>query len=84
MGTRAGLDWCNKSSYPPGFDSRTVQPVAILYTDCAIFNVAFLMEIQSFLRILHKFFFVTISQAFLKSLNQLKEIILVKMIETTN
>ena len=43
------------SSSLPEFDSRTLQPVAILYTDCPIFNLAFLMEIQSFLAILHKF-----------------------------
>jgi hypothetical protein len=33
MGPRAGLDRCGKSSFPPGFDSRTVQPVASRYTD---------------------------------------------------
>ena len=36
LGPRAGLDWCGKSLPPPGFDSRTVQPVASRYTDCAI------------------------------------------------
>ena len=33
MGLRAGLDRCGKSRPPPGFDPRTVQPVAIRYTD---------------------------------------------------
>jgi hypothetical protein len=33
VGPRAGLDGCAKSSPPPGFDTRTVQPVAIRYTD---------------------------------------------------
>ena len=33
MGPRAGLDRCGKSRPPPGFDPRTVQPVAIRYTD---------------------------------------------------
>ena len=33
---RLGLDGCEKSRYPPGFDSRTVQPAASLYIDCAI------------------------------------------------
>ena len=33
-GTRAGLDRCGKSRPPPpGFDPRTVQPVASRYTD---------------------------------------------------
>jgi len=36
VGPRAGLDRCQKSRPPPGFDSRTVQPVASRYTDCAI------------------------------------------------
>jgi len=29
---RAGLGGCEKSRPPPGFDPRTVQPVASLYT----------------------------------------------------
>jgi hypothetical protein len=33
---RAGLDGCGKSRPPPGFDPRTVQPVASRYTDYAI------------------------------------------------
>ena len=32
MGPRAGLDGCGKSRPPPGFDPRTVQPVASRYT----------------------------------------------------
>ena len=32
MGSRAGLDRCGKSRPPPGFDPRTVQPVASRYT----------------------------------------------------
>ena len=36
VGPRAGLDGCGKSRPPPGFDPRTVQPVASRYTDCAI------------------------------------------------
>ena len=36
VGSRAGLDGCGKSRPPPGFDPRTVQPVASRYTDCAI------------------------------------------------
>ena len=35
MGPRDGLDRCGKSRPPPGFDPRTVQPVAIRYTDYA-------------------------------------------------
>ena len=35
MGPRAGLDRCSKSCPPPGFDPRTVQPVASRYTDYA-------------------------------------------------
>ena len=33
VGPRAGLDVCGKSRPPPGFDPRTVQPVASRYTD---------------------------------------------------
>jgi hypothetical protein len=32
---RAGMDRCGKSRPPPGFDPRTVQPVASRYTDYA-------------------------------------------------
>ena len=35
VGPRAGLDSCGKSRPPPGFDPRTVQPVASRYTDWA-------------------------------------------------
>ena len=33
VGPRAGLDGCAKFRPPPGFDPRTVQPVASRYTD---------------------------------------------------
>jgi len=33
VGHRAGLDECGKSRPLPGFDPRTVQPVASRYTD---------------------------------------------------
>ena len=33
MDPRAGLDGCGKSRLTPGFDPRTVQPVASRYTD---------------------------------------------------
>ena len=36
VGPRTGLDVCGKSRPPPGFDPRTVQPLASRYTDCAI------------------------------------------------
>jgi hypothetical protein len=36
VGPRAGLDGCGKSLPQPGFDPRTVQPVARRYTDWAI------------------------------------------------
>jgi len=32
VGPRAGLDGCGKILTPPGFDPRTVQPVASRYT----------------------------------------------------
>jgi len=32
VGPKAGLDRCEKSRLPPGFDPRTVQPVASRYT----------------------------------------------------
>jgi len=35
VGPRAGLDRCGKSRPQPGFDARTVQPVASRYTDYA-------------------------------------------------
>jgi hypothetical protein len=33
---RAGLGRCGKPTLPPGFDPRTVQPLATRYTDCDI------------------------------------------------
>jgi hypothetical protein len=33
VGPTAGLDGCGKSRTTPGFDPRTVQPVASRYTD---------------------------------------------------
>ena len=36
MGPRVGLDGRGNSRSPPGFDHRTVQPVASRYTDYAI------------------------------------------------
>jgi len=33
VGLRAGLDGCGRTRPPPGFDPRTVQPVASRYTD---------------------------------------------------
>ena len=36
MGRRAGLEGCGKILFPPGFDPRTVEPVASRYTDYAI------------------------------------------------
>jgi len=35
VGPRAGLDRCGKSRPPPGFDPRTVKPVASRCTDYA-------------------------------------------------
>ena len=35
MGPRVGLDGLRKISPPPGFDPRTVQPLASHYTDYA-------------------------------------------------
>jgi len=36
VGPRVALDGCGKSQPLPGFDPRTVQPVASRYTDSAI------------------------------------------------
>jgi hypothetical protein len=36
VGPRAGLNGCGKFRPPPGFDPRTVQPVASRYTVYAI------------------------------------------------
>ena len=33
VGPRTGLDGCGKSRLQPGFDPRTVQPIASRYTD---------------------------------------------------
>ena len=33
VGPRAGLDGCGQSRPPPGFDPRTVHPLASRYTD---------------------------------------------------
>ena len=33
VGPRAGLDGYGKSRLPPGFDPRTIQPIASRYTD---------------------------------------------------
>jgi hypothetical protein len=35
VGPRVGLDGCGKFRPPPGFDPRTLQPVASRYTDYA-------------------------------------------------
>jgi hypothetical protein len=36
VGPRDGLDGCENISPPPGFDPRTIQPVASRYTDYAV------------------------------------------------
>jgi len=36
VGLRADMDRCEKSRLPPGFDPRTVQPVASRYTNYSI------------------------------------------------
>jgi hypothetical protein len=36
VGPRAGLNGCEKSRLPSGFDPRTVQLLASRYTDCAV------------------------------------------------
>ena len=36
VGTKAGLEGSGNSDFPPGFDLRTVQPVASRYTYWAI------------------------------------------------
>ena len=46
VGPRAGLDGCGKISPPPGFDPRTVQPVASRYTDWAIAAPLFLLLLR--------------------------------------
>ena len=52
-GLRSGLDGGGKNSPPPGFDPRTIQPVASSYTDRAIaahLNILHVYEISNFLR----------------------------------
>jgi hypothetical protein len=51
VGPRAGLNGCGKSCPPPGFDPRTVQPVASCYTDWAI--PALMKEIINAIKIVH-------------------------------
>jgi hypothetical protein len=36
LGPRASPDGCGKSPLPPGFDPRTIHPVASRYTDYAL------------------------------------------------
>ena len=43
VGPRDGLDGCRKSRPPPGFDPRTVQPVASRYTDWTVAACTFLI-----------------------------------------
>ena len=45
---RAGLDGCGKSRPKPGFDPRTVQPVASRYTDWAIPAATIIKRFQIF------------------------------------
>ena len=40
MGPSVGVDGCGLSRLPPGFDHRTVQPVASRYIDLIGFNRA--------------------------------------------
>ena len=44
MGPRVGMDKCGKSRPPPGFDPRTLQPVASRYTCYATLALAFLSD----------------------------------------
>jgi len=46
VGPRAGLDGYGKYRPPPGFDPRTVQPVASRCTDWAIAAHTFLMDVN--------------------------------------
>ena len=39
VGPRAGLDVCEKSRPPLGFDPRTVQPMASLYTEIVDYSL---------------------------------------------
>ena len=43
---RAGLDRCEKSRPPPGFEPRTVQPVASRYTDSATRHTRYFIRSQ--------------------------------------
>jgi hypothetical protein len=47
VGHRAGLDGCENSPPPPGFDPQTVQPMASPYTDCALPALSLQMYICS-------------------------------------
>jgi hypothetical protein len=49
---RASLYGCGKFFHPPGFDSRSVQPVASGYTDCAWFRLR--LSSEGFIGILNK------------------------------
>jgi len=48
VGPRAGLDGCGKSRLPPGFDYRTVQPVASRYTGPTSIIIIIIIIIASF------------------------------------
>jgi hypothetical protein len=53
-GPRAGLDGCGKSRPPPGFDPRTVQPVASRYTDSGIVAIIIIIINITLLRVLQR------------------------------
>ena len=64
MDPRAGLDRCGKSRPTPGFDPRTVQPVASRYTDYSTRPVGYMniyfQDIYSEAEGLLAFYFPTI------------------------
>jgi hypothetical protein len=52
MGPRVGLGGCGKSRPQPGFEPRTVQPVASRYTDCDIPARGFVVVKEQKIRLL--------------------------------
>ena len=50
VGPRAGLDGCGKSCPPPGFDPRTVKPVASRYRRTGIYGDNIKVDLMGYCR----------------------------------
>jgi hypothetical protein len=73
---RAGLDGCGKSRPPPGFDPRTVQPLASRYTVYAIPALIYFYIVYIFICIFiyNKFYIYIYSQLTFQTRDSLTQI----------